>query len=73
MNVSGVDGFVMPPNWDINADGLCNGLDVTPISLNWLAGDGSNLGWIRADINNDGWVNGLDVTFISLHWLETWS
>jgi len=71
-NMSGVEGFVLPPNWDITGNGVCNGLDVTPISLNWLAGDGTKHGWIRADINNDGWVNGLDVTFISVHWLETW-
>jgi len=72
-NRSSAVGFDLPPNWDITSDGICNGLDVTLISLNWLAGDGSNLGWIRVDINNDGWVNGLDVTFISLHWLDTWS
>jgi len=70
-NVSLIYGFTVPPNWDIAADGICNGLDITNMSVNWLSS--SDAGWIRADINNDGVVNGLDVTFISLHWLETWS
>jgi len=71
VNVSGVGGFVLPPNWDVFVDGVCNGLDVTFISLNWL--NSGDAGWIRADINNDGWVNGLDITFVSLHWMDTWS
>jgi hypothetical protein len=70
VNSSGVGGFVIAPNWDINGDGVCNGLDVTFISINWL--NTGSPGWIGADINNDGAVNGLDVTFISIYWLEMW-
>jgi len=69
---SSSDKISKAPNWDINMDGTCNGLDVTLLSLKWLNGDGSNKGWIREDINNDGYVNGLDVTQLSLHWLELW-
>jgi len=68
---SGVDGFVLPPNWDIFVDGVCNGLDVTWVSIFWM--NSGVPGWIRADITNDGWVNGLDITFVSLHWMDTWS
>ena len=69
--VSGVDGFVLPPNWDITDDGVCNGIDVTWVSIYWM--NSGDPGWIRADITNDGWVNGIDITYVSLHWMETWS
>jgi hypothetical protein len=62
--------FMVPPNWDITMDGICNYMDITRISIEWLS-TGSN-GWIREDINNDGNVNFMDVTQMSLHWLETW-
>jgi hypothetical protein len=72
---SATDTITKAPNWDVDADLLyrsCNGYDVSIISLSWLAGDGTDPGWIRADINNDGYVNGFDITQISLHWLEDW-
>jgi len=71
VNMSSVDGFVMPPNWDITGDGVCNGIDVTWVSIYWM--NSGDPGWIRADITNDGWVNGIDITYVSLHWMETWS
>jgi len=71
INTSTPDVLTIPPNWDIFVDGVCNGLDVTWVSIYWM--NTGDPGWIRADINNDGVVNGLDVTFISLHWMETWS
>ena len=58
INHSGLYTFVLPPNWDVTGDGVCNGLDVTWISIYWMSH--STPGWIRADITNDGWVNGLD-------------
>ena len=62
--------FLVPPNWDITMDGVCNYMDITRISIEWL-NTGSN-GWIREDITNDGNVNYMDITQISLHWMETW-
>jgi len=72
IETTSTDTISKAPNWDINEDGILNGFDVSFLSLNWLVGDGSNPGWIRADINNDGYINGFDVTQISLHWLEMW-
>jgi len=70
VNTSSVDMFDVPPNWDITMDGVCNYMDITRISIEWL-NTGSN-GWIREDITNDGNVNYMDITQISLHWLESW-
>jgi len=69
--VSGVNSYTKPPNWDITMDGICNILDVSNISYNWLK-TGAH-GWIRADIDNNGVVNLLDVSVISLYWQHTWS
>jgi hypothetical protein len=61
----------------LGADNVCNLLDVTPISLNWLAkvppGTDPTSTLARADINGDGVVNLLDVTIISLNWLAKWT
>ena len=60
----------VPPNWDINEDGVCDIFDVSLISAAWLQEGAS--GWIREDINNDGKVDILDVSIISLYWLQKW-
>jgi len=70
-NTSSVDTFEVPPNWDINMDGICNIIDVSRCSVEWM-NSSSNNGWIREDINNDGNVNIIDVSQLSVHWLETW-
>lgn len=62
--------FSMPPNWDINMDGVCNILDVTLLSTKWL--QVGVLGWIREDINNDGSVNIGDVSILSIYWMQSW-
>ncbi|MDG6217856.1 MAG: dockerin type I domain-containing protein, partial [Candidatus Thermoplasmatota archaeon] len=68
---SAVFDFLMPPNWDINNDGVVNIQDVGLLSVHWQ--DVGSPGWIRADINNDGVVNIQDVGLLSVHWQETWS
>lgn len=62
--------FSMPPNWDVNMDGVCNLFDVTLLSTKWL--QSGAFGWIREDINNDGTVNIVDVSTLSASWLQTW-
>lgn len=66
------------PNWDPNADGQANVLDLTIIGGNWQAvapldfqGDPIKY-WISADVNADGAVNVLDLTTIGGQWQQTW-
>ena len=56
------------PDWDVNADGNINILDVARVGLRW--GESGEPGWIREDVNNDGKVNILDVALIGIHWGE---
>ncbi|MDG6219423.1 MAG: dockerin type I domain-containing protein, partial [Candidatus Thermoplasmatota archaeon] len=67
---SAVFDFLMPPNWDINNDGVVNIQDVGQLSYYWGAMGGP--GWIRADINNDGVVNIQDVGQLSYYWGQSW-
>lgn len=71
---SPIETIAIPPNWDVylDANHRCDGFDVTDLSLQWLAGDGTSKGWSRADINNDGYINGWDVSYFSLYWCEIW-
>lgn len=58
----------LAPDWDVNADGNINILDVARVGLRW--GESGEPGWIREDVNNDGKVNILDVALIGIHWGE---
>jgi len=62
--------FSLPPNWDINNDGLCNILDLEIVS-NQYGKTGSH-GWIRNDIDNNGIINILDMILVSNHYGESW-
>jgi len=62
--------FSMPPNWDIDNDGICGILDIVSIS-NEYRRKGAK-GWIRQDVNNDGIVQVLDLVYISIHLTESW-
>ena len=62
--------FSMPPNWDVNRDGLITVLDLVFIS-NHYDGRGS-FGWIREDVDNTGKVEVLDMVFVSGHFGEKW-
>jgi hypothetical protein len=69
-NMSSLNSYTKPVNWDINMDGVCNLLDVSLISSEWL--QVGSPGWIREDITNDGTVNIIDVSALAGHWLQTW-
>ena len=62
--------FSLPPNWDINMDGVQNVLDLVSIS-NYYGSTGSS-GWIREDVDNNGLVQVLDCVMISNHYGEVW-
>jgi hypothetical protein len=62
--------FPMPPNWDIDMNGVCNLLDLTLIS-NRYNEEGQN-GWLREDIDNNGIIQVLDLAIIVSHYSETW-
>jgi hypothetical protein len=62
--------FSMPPNWDVNRDGLVTVMDLVLISNQY---DGSGgLGWIAEDVDNNGDVEVLDMVLVSGHFGEEW-
>ena len=69
-SISSSFDFSMPPNWDIDMNGVCNVLDFVLIA-NHLDETGS-LGWIREDVDNNGIINMIDFTLVSEHYFETW-
>jgi len=69
-NISSVEVFSIPPNWDIHVDGECNVLDFV-YQANHFDEIGAD-GWIREDMNNDGEIGVLDLVLVSGHFDETW-
>ncbi|KYK21832.1 hypothetical protein AYK25_07785 [Thermoplasmatales archaeon SM1-50] len=67
---SGAVLFSMPPNWDMNSDGVITVLDFVLIS-NHYGQSGAN-GWIREDADNSGDIEVLDMVFVSSHFGEEW-
>lgn len=63
-------GFSMPPNWDVNMDGVQSVLDLVSVS-NHYASIG-NPGWIREDVDNNGLIQVLDFVIVSNHYGEVW-
>jgi len=70
IELSDTSSLSVPPNWDINCDGICSILDYTIIS-NYYGQTGIK-GWIRADVNNNGVVDILDMAIFSEHYSESW-
>ena len=62
--------FLMPPNWDIDMNGVCNLLDLTLISSSY--GEEGQNGWMREDMDNNGIIQVLDLAIICSHYSETW-
>jgi hypothetical protein len=60
----------MPPNWDINNDGVINIFDLVSISNHY--DEAGNLGWIREDVDNNGEVQVFDLVLVSNHYGEMW-
>jgi len=58
--------FWMPPNWDIDGNGVVSILDIVLVS-NQYGSTGGN-GWIRQDVDNNGVVNVLDIGLVSNHY-----
>jgi hypothetical protein len=54
------------PNWDVNADGATNVLDMVAVGQRWSAT--GLTGWIREDANEDGVISVLDMIIIGQHW-----
>ena len=64
--------FLMPPNWDVNKDGVCNVFDLTLISNVYGDKNINKPGWIREDVDNNGVIDVGDLICISNHHGETW-
>jgi len=62
--------FSMPPNWDVNNDGVVTVLDLVLISNQY--GQSSMNGWIREDVDNNGDIEVLDLVLVSGHFGEEW-
>jgi hypothetical protein len=54
------------PDWDVNADGKTNVLDMIRIGQHW--GETGQIGWIPEDVNHDGSINVLDMIPVGQHW-----
>jgi hypothetical protein len=70
-NTSNSNIFSLPPNWDIDSNGVCNVVDFILISNHY--NESGNPGWIREDADNNGYVKVIDLVLISDHYGETWS
>jgi hypothetical protein len=60
----------LPPNWDIDHDGVVTILDLVLVS-NHYAETGYN-GWIQEDVDNNGVIQSLDIVLVSEHFGESW-
>ena len=67
---SGTVLFSMPPNWDINADGVVTVLDLVLVSNHYNQGGAA--GWIREDVDNTGLIESLDLVSVGNHFGEDW-
>jgi hypothetical protein len=67
---SNVFSFVIPPNWDVNCDGVASVLDFTHISNK--IGVFGNPGWIREDVNNNGIVSLSDLVMVATYYNQVW-
>jgi hypothetical protein len=62
--------FSMPPNYDVNMDGVQNVLDLVSVSNYYF--DTGSAGWIRQDVDNSGIVEVLDFVIISNNYGIGW-
>ena len=69
-DTSSASDFSMPPNWDIDSNGVINVVDLVQVS-NHYDEDGT-AGWIREDVDNNGVIEVLDLVQISNHYSEIW-
>lgn len=69
-NKTTIQSYSMPPNWDINKDGVCDMLDLVAISEKYA--ESGPPGWIREDVNNDGEIRVMDIVLLSNHYEVGW-
>ncbi len=69
-NVSSVNSYSLPPNWDINKDGNVTVFDFTLISNHYE--ETGSPGWIREDIDNNGEIEVLDIVICSNYYNVGW-
>lgn len=65
-----IDVSFYGPNWDINHDGLADGMDVSRLVCHY--GDEGPPGWIREDINDNSAVDGPDVSLLVTYYGDKW-
>jgi hypothetical protein len=62
--------FSLPPNWDVNTDGVITILDLVLVSNEY--GHTGAHGWVREDVDNNGVIQVLDIVLVSSHFGESW-
>jgi hypothetical protein len=62
--------FSLPPNWDINNDGVVTILDLVLVSNHYS--DIGGYGWIREDVDNNAIIQVFDIVIVSNHFGESW-
>ena len=67
---SSSEKFSLPPNWDINMDGMIRLVDFVLVAGHY--GENGPPGWIREDVNNDGMIRVVDLVLIAGHYGESW-
>jgi len=67
---TGSYNFSMPPNWDVNNDGVINIVDLVLVSNHY--DETGNPGWIREDVDNNGEIQVFDLVLVSNHYGEMW-
>lgn len=68
--ISSIYELYLPPNWDINKDGIINIFDLLGISNHY--DESGTAGWIREDVDNNGEVEVFDLVIVSNHYGEMW-
>jgi hypothetical protein len=69
-NTSSSHAFDLPPNYDVDGNGMVDILDISLVAL--LFGNMVDPGSIREDVDNNGWIDILDISTVSLHFGEFW-
>lgn len=60
----------LPPNWDVNNDGIYTILDNVLISVRY--GQTGSQGWVREDVDNNGLINMVDLVCYLDYYNECW-
>ena len=69
-DITSTSAFSLPPNWDIDNNGVTNLLDLLQVTNHY--DETGSAGWIREDVDNNGQIEVLDLVQISNHYSEIW-